>query len=258
MLKTGSVIFFSGTGNTKYIAQLLKKRFEKENIKIDLIDIQNYNSLDKEYDFYIIGSPIHVEMSPKILTDWVKKHIKNSNKKCIVYHTLGDDKHRESRTYIAKILKNKGLDVVINTSIQMPNNYYHVFFERESDENITNIIKKAPKEVDKIVIDFLENNKSNINYNKNTLPQKLMYNSFLIYAKGYANRKFSLDKDKCINCKVCQNECPTNNITLDDKNIKFSNKCIGCEKCIHRCPTNAILYNKESFIPYKIENYIND
>ncbi|MGL4911514.1 MAG: flavodoxin domain-containing protein [Romboutsia sp.] len=68
MLKTGVVIFFSGTGNTKHIAKLFKKSFDKENIKIDLIDIQKNGSINKEYDFYIFGAPIHAEMTPKIFT----------------------------------------------------------------------------------------------------------------------------------------------------------------------------------------------
>ncbi|MPN26686.1 NAD(P)H-quinone oxidoreductase subunit I, chloroplastic [bioreactor metagenome] len=79
---------------------------------------------------------------------------------------------------------------------------------------------------------------------------------FLIYAKKYAKKKFSVDKDKCINCKICENECPTKNITMNDRDITFYNKCIGCEKCIHRCPTNAILYKGKPFESYKIEEYL--
>ena len=84
MLKNGAVIFFSGTGNTKYVAKLFKERFNKENINIEIIDIQKTEKLNKKYDFYIFGGPIHAEMVPKILTDWVIKNIPNEPKKCIV------------------------------------------------------------------------------------------------------------------------------------------------------------------------------
>ena len=84
----------------------------------------------------------------------------------------------------------------------------------------------------------------------------MVYDGFLIYARKYAKRNFSLDEKKCINCKICEHECPTQNISMNDKKIEFFNKCIGCEKCIHRCPTNAILFGKEQFIPYKIEKYL--
>lgn len=256
MIKTGAVIFFSGTGNTKHIAKLFKQRFKKENINIDLIDIQRNDCIEKEYDFYIIGSPIHAEMAPKILTQWIKQNLPNDNKKCITYYTLADDGHRESRIYLAKIMKDKGYDIVINDSIKMPNNYYHIIFKRDSDEDIKKALESAPDKVDKIVKDFLEDNRYEINYNKNTLGNKLVYDGFLLYAKNYAKRNFSIDDTKCINCKICENECPTNNIAMDNKDITFYNKCIGCEKCIHRCPTNAILYKKKSFETYKIERYV--
>lgn len=256
MLKNGAVIFFSGTGNTKYVAKLFKERFNKENINIEIIDIQKTENLNKEYDFYIFGGPIHAEMVPKILIDWVIKNIPNEPKKCIVYHTLAGDKHSPSRIYLAKLLKKKGLDVVINTSIKMPNNYYHRFFKREKDEEILNVLKLAPNRVDEIVKDFINDKRSDINYKKSTIAFKMVYNGFLIYARKYAKRNFSVDEKKCINCKICENECPTKNISMNDKKIEFYNKCIGCEKCIHRCPTNAILFKKEQFIPYKIEQYL--
>lgn len=255
-MKKGVVIFFSGTGNTKYIAKLFKERFYKDNIEIDIVDIQKENKINKNYDFYIFGSPIHAEMTPKIFVEWINKSIQNDYKKCIVYHTLANSKQSDSRIYLAKVLKNKGFDVVINTSIQMPNNYYHILFKRESDDEIKNILLDAPNKVNKIVEDFIQNKKNYINYKKNTIAYKFVYDSFLLYARKYAKRNFSLDKDKCINCKICENECPTKNISMSDNKLQFFNKCIGCEKCIHRCPTNAILYRNKQFIPYKIEDYI--
>lgn len=256
MIKTGAAIFFSGTGNTKYIAKLFKERFKKDNVNIDLIDIQKVEKLEKEYVLYIIGSPIHAEMVPKILTDWVSKNIPHDNKKCIVYYTLADEGHKEYRVQLAKLMNNKGYDVVINTSITMPNNYYHVFFKRDSDKYIKETLEVAPSKVDKIVKDFYYDKRSDINYDKGNLGIKLVYDVFLIYAKKYAKRNFSVDKRKCINCKICEIECPTKNISMDNKEITFYNRCIGCEKCIHRCPTDAILYKNKPFETYKIERYL--
>lgn len=256
MLKIGAVVFFSGTGNTKYIAKLFKKVFDEQNIKLDLIDIQKNNGINKEYDFYIFGTPTHAEMPPKIFIDWINKNIRYTSKKSIVYHTSGDKKPRDNQIYLAKNVKNKGLDVVINTSIQMPNNYYHILFKRESDEEIAQILLSREHIINNIVKDFLEGKRSEINYEKSILGKKIVYDAFLIYAKKYAKRNFSLDGNKCIDCKICQEQCPTKNICIDNKILEFSNKCIGCEKCIHRCPTEAILYKNKPFIPYKIEKFL--
>ncbi|EPZ59093.1 hypothetical protein H477_1846 [[Clostridium] sordellii ATCC 9714] len=44
-----------------------KEKFKLENINTDLIDIQKEDKLNKTYDFYVFGGPIHAEMIPKIL-----------------------------------------------------------------------------------------------------------------------------------------------------------------------------------------------
>lgn len=256
MIKKGAAIFFSGTGNTKYICKLFKERFKKDNINIDLIDIQRHEKLDGKYDLYIIGSPIHVEMPPKILVDWMKNNIPNGSEKCIIVHTLGDKGHRDYRVTLAKIMNDKGYDIVINESITMPNNYYHILFKRDSDEYIKTVLGNAPSKVDDIVKDFYSNKKSSVNYKKDKKSFKMIYEGFLMYTKKYPKRRFSLNENKCINCKICELECPTKNICMENKKITFYNKCIGCGKCIHRCPTNAILYKNKDFQTYKIERYI--
>ena len=138
----------------------------------------------------------------------------------------------------------------------MPNNYYHTFFKSDSDEVIKEKLESAPNRVSKIVNDFYSENRAEIEYKKDSVAIKLVYDGFLLYSKKYPKRNFSVDASKCINCKICEHECPTQNISMDNKQITFFNKCIGCEKCIHRCPTNAILYKNKPFKTYKIEKYL--
>lgn len=52
------------------------------------------------------------------------------------------------------------------------------------------------------------------------------------------------EKDKCINCKKCNKECPmsidVNNMI--DCNRMENSECILCGKCIDTCPKNAIKF----------------
>ena len=61
MLKNGAVIFFSGTGNTKYVAKLFKERFNKENINIEIIDIQKTENL-----LWLIQIPVQRQPIPSL------------------------------------------------------------------------------------------------------------------------------------------------------------------------------------------------
>lgn len=45
--------------------------------------------------------------------------------------------------------------------------------------------------------------------------------------------------DKCINCGICQQNCPVNAISLEPLRVDPT-KCIGCGKCIAECPVKAL------------------
>jgi len=62
-----------------------------------------------------------------------------------------------------------------------------------------------------------------------------------ITGKVFRVFKLKINKDKCIDCKICVNTCKTAGITessLEKK--KFTNNCSLCGLCIDACPKNAI------------------
>ena len=71
---------------------------------------------------------------------------------------------------------------------------------------------------------------------------------------------FNVDKEKCIACKQCINDCPVSDITLEENKANIKNKsCIKCGHCIAICPTKAVStnhYNMEDVIEYNNEEDI--
>ncbi|WP_042272529.1 nitroreductase family protein [[Clostridium] dakarense] len=50
-----------------------------------------------------------------------------------------------------------------------------------------------------------------------------------------------VNKDICIGCSLCKNDCPVNNIIIKDKKSVIKNQdCIKCGHCVTICPTKAI------------------
>lgn len=60
----------------------------------------------------------------------------------------------------------------------------------------------------------------------------------------HSGSKPIIDKDKCITCGLCVENCNQKAIYLEEKAIINYDKCVGCGECIVVCPKKAI-YQKE-------------
>jgi glutamate synthase domain-containing protein 2 len=63
--------------------------------------------------------------------------------------------------------------------------------------------------------------------------------------KTYSAPKFKIirDKDRCIQCQVCVNQCSfdANYYDPEDDEVRsIEEKCVGCQRCVIFCPTNAL------------------
>ncbi len=53
-------------------------------------------------------------------------------------------------------------------------------------------------------------------------------------------RLYRVDTARCIHCKQCVRDCPTQNIRYENGRFHFGGNCIGCARCSFRCPVDAI------------------
>jgi ferredoxin len=55
-----------------------------------------------------------------------------------------------------------------------------------------------------------------------------------------------VNREECVSCGTCVDECPEEAITLDDEEIATVNpeKCTECGKCVEACPSSAISLDK--------------
>ena len=54
-------------------------------------------------------------------------------------------------------------------------------------------------------------------------------------------RKIEVNHDSCVNCFLCEENCPVGAIRLEDGNVVLDDdKCIRCVECTHHCPVGAL------------------
>ena len=75
------IIYFSGTGNTKFVAQNIAKKLQQWGEELDLINIEKDKIIPTHYKYLIIGGPIYIDRYPEILIKYAKDNLKNYKNK---------------------------------------------------------------------------------------------------------------------------------------------------------------------------------
>lgn len=243
----GTLFYFSGTGNTKWVADRIKYEFEKLGHCIDILNIENFDGDLKKifnYDYLIIGTPIYAEMHPKIVDDFVKRIPKTDNEiKVMVYSTQGGSTSCGAES-ISRVLSKKGYKVFIQENIKMINNYYFAVGKKPIKEDIEFILNEAEKKIKELVNNFIQEKKS-INYISSSRV-------FLgkIASKGFKKFLPKLSKNimaskECTKCGLCVRNCPRGNITIENDRAVFHSNCMLCLRCIYICPNNVVNYKNK-------------
>jgi len=249
-----TIVQFSPTGNTAYIANLLSKHLNTSNI-YPLEHTAPETLVDSEH--LIILFAIHAFNAPKTVMRFVRALPQNKFKKIsligvgcsVLWVNYG------ASTEIRKILTNKSYQIVVDEIIAMPLTLITIFPE--------NVIKDQLKKAYDIT-QILASNILNEVVSHKAIPFKSHLLSNIGKIEPVAARFFGLElyaKKSCNQCSLCVRECPEHNIQLKySVKIRFGFKCIMCMRCIYNCPQKAIAPRISKFIPikngYSIDRYV--
>ncbi len=240
------IVYFSGTGNSKAIAEGYKTALSKNGHTVNIISIEETEFLS-DHDLLIIGGPIYAGNMPDELINWVRKNVKNSDgKKAIVYSTSAGLANANGIKSIGKKLTSKGYTLINMMAYEMPRNFYIDKYEPTSED----IQKKQFESAAIKIVESLSsiNNTKPLKVEENVLMIDLLADLFRMMAK-FMGKSFSINEN-CTGCGLCEANCPKKNISHRDK--KYHNKCILCTRCIHNCPVNAISYKGKLIEQYRV------
>ena len=250
----GLILYFSGTGNTKFIANKVCEEFIKNGCLMEMHSIEEVLDIRKfSYDYLILGFPKYFEYIPEIFMEYIKDNINLSEKevKTMIFCT-GKYDLKTSFNELEEILLGKNHKVMTTKNFKMPDSYTlnRKYKDIETDE-LEEIYNNSNNEVKTFVANFLiENyNKEGVNkFKANIIRRISRFRTRELYKNSY---KFSINSN-CDKCNLCIKICPTKNIENIGNEIKFRDNCIMCCRCISICPMNAILYKEKNHSQYKI------
>ena len=257
------IFYFSGTGNTKIVANLYANEFQYKGFNTNLIPIENIlrknlNPSISDYDILGFGHPVHAFSAPKIFFDFLDRLPDVDNRKTFTFKTAGDPIcHGGSTSLVRNGLNKKGYKVFHENLIIMPANVVVKY----DDSLVKQLYEVAVKKVKRGTEEILS---GKTKLQKNNLWLKI---GTYLFNKAECNGAFYFGKyliasDSCNLCGKCIKECPTRNISKQNESIIFGNKCTFCMRCVYNCPERAISNKYMNFFiikkGYNILNIIND
>jgi NAD-dependent dihydropyrimidine dehydrogenase PreA subunit/flavodoxin len=245
------IFYFSGTGNSSYVAHELATRLNDRLIPIaDAL-------LNESFDYSLgpnerIGwvFPTYAWGPPTVVMNFIAHfHVDGYTPTtyCYMVTTCGDDIGEEVDIW-RKALGD--IDGKAAFSITMPNIYICMKgFDVDSDLVEKEKINSAKSRIDEIALSIASGRCSvEVNTGKwKWLKSHLFRSWFLRHAMS--DRPFYADDELCSHCRACVTNCPMHNITMSDDAQalpQWNGNCTMCLSCIHHCPTRAIQYGNKT------------
>lgn len=237
------ILYFTGTGNSRYVAEAIADRLGDEAVSVHpYIKANRKGSFESEKP-YVFVFPVYISIMPEIFRDFIRNSEFRGSRDAYFVPTCASS---------AGSVPNASADLCGETDlfsfkgsckVEMPQNYVVLFrmFDAEKQrrylgdaaakiDGICEIIRSGGTLDDKPASGF--------EYRVTKWVEK-WYNGCFTRTKPFRVT------DACIGCGMCEKQCPTNAIELQSGRPVWVKKlCVHCMACINRCPKRAIEYGK--------------
>lgn len=233
------IIWFSGNGNSEWVARHIAERLEETTCRIDRAFYDNPHIEAGERFIWIF--PVHSWGVPMTVRSVIKR-INDVGGKHFMVCTMGDDCGETAEMFRHDILS-RGWQLGGAWSVIMPNTYVcFPFFDVDSQTVEHAKISSAGPRVDAIA-DAIASGSEAVDVKRGSFPRiktRLIYPGF---TKNINPNSFHAN-DKCIGCGRCVRQCPLENITLVNARPVWGELCALCLGCYNGCPSHAIEYGR--------------
>ena len=215
------VIYFSGTGNTKYIAGLFSRRMGVECLSIE--DDADFSALIAGYDTVVVCYPIYGSRVPLIMREFVSEHTAAfAGKKLAVFVTQATFSGDGARA-LCDLFPENHVDVIYAEHFYMPNNVCNFkLLRKNSDRNIRERLKRAEKRVDAVCRDI---------------------DAGIVKKKGFSALSRSLGKIQGGPWQGSSKNAFAEEGSMEYRAkhcVKVDGDCTVCYRCVNKCPQKAI------------------
>ena len=235
------VLYFSGTGNSRYVARKIAEVSGDERISIgQKLKSGDFSEIRSEKPLVFVG-PVYAGRLPRVMEEYIRK-VKFIGTQRAYFIVTCAQTPWVTVQYVEKLCAEKGFSLLGFNSIVMPQGYIAGGGTQPKEVN-DKILKAAEPKIISIAETIRDKQMLAKEQPGKAMMSKvlnpIMY-SMMISAKGFRVT------DKCSGCGKCVQRCPLNNIRLANGKPVWGDQCTHCMACIAGCPNEAIEYGKKT------------
>lgn len=233
------VIYFSGTGNSRFAAQQLAERLNDDLLDAGrAIKSGERGSLSSERPWVFVA-PTYAWQLPHIFADYIRKTAFSGSRDAYFVLTCGGE-IGNAGAYAEQLCEETGLCYHGILEVVMPENYIAMFDAPEEAEarcmvqQAIPVLERGAVQIQRLE-PFSPYRTGVIDRLKSGIVNRAFYSLFV------KADKFTAD-ERCTGCGTCVAACPLNNISLTEEAPVWGKNCTHCMACICGCPVEAIEY----------------
>lgn len=251
------IFYFSGTGNTRWLARTLSEALNER--VIDITDVMDDDTTYRLSANERLGFcfPVHGWRPPFLMRQFIRRlKIENATDNYVyAFATCGDDVGRTFE-YLQDDLAAIGLRAESVFSIVMPESYLFPFYDAIDKPERAQQKKLAGEATLHELLPTIRDRVRGIRHvNESHWPRT---NSWFLGAfflhQWVTDKHFRVADDRCQRCGLCAKACPVGNIRCernDQPQWLHNGRCTTCFSCYHHCPAHAITYGTRTALSHR-------
>lgn len=230
------IFYFTGTGNSRWVAKQLSVLLDDETA--DIATCLRTRVIPVVKDAVGVVFPVHSWMPPSPVMQFLSYLSVPGGTYRYAICTCGDDAGK------AMTLLSRSFHVDAAWSVFMPNTYVPMF-QLDADEVAAKKIDAARKLIPEITQSVAARS-SVWHVYEGSFPRVKSYVINPLFLRFFVRPHKFHTSEGCVSCGVCVRLCPMANVRLADGHPVWGRQCIHCMACLHGCTAGVIQYGNST------------
>jgi ferredoxin len=251
------ILYFSGTGNTDYVAgylaQRLQRKMAQESVELELRSIEYQRPAEvRGFDLLLVGFPVYAGDAPGFVASYLEQLPAGKGRGAFVFCTKGAFAAGAVRLSLQR-LSARGYVPLGGGGVLMPGTdglsmvAKDSWMARKALQKDFDHLRDADRLVDELGshVTFLsgageaEQLRRRLGSSAGPTMSDRVWAALYRATENYARARLHADSS-CRQCGLCARICPLACIEMSGAGPRFADGCALCIRCLHACPQEAI------------------